>query len=150
MAQTLTSLYFHIVFSTKNRMNLIQPEIEDELFGYIGGILANKQCRLLIANGTANHVHLLISLSKNLTLPEVVGAIKRNSTTWIRARGGMLGKFEWQDGYSAFSVGYKQIEIVRQYIAGQKDHHAKRLFEDEMRGFYASYDMAFDERYVWD
>ena len=79
MAQTLIKLYVHLVFSTKNRTNIIAPEVEDSLYGYIGGILNNHKSKLLIANGTANHSHLLVSLSKNVLLPEIVGDIKRDS-----------------------------------------------------------------------
>jgi putative transposase len=62
----------------------------------------------------------------------------------------MLTKFGWQDGYSAFSVGHTQLPVIQKYIAGQKEHHRIRLFEDEMRGFYRKYKIDFDERYVWD
>ena len=84
MAQTLISFYVHIVFSTKNRVNIISPEVEDSLYGYIGGILNNHNSKLLIANGTANHSHLLISLGKNVLIPDVVGHIKRDSSKHIK------------------------------------------------------------------
>lgn len=150
MAQTHVSLLEHVVFSTKSRANLIAPDIELELFAYIGGIVRNFNSVLLAANGTANHIHLLISLAKLTLLPDLVGHIKRNSTKWIKTKGGMLTKFGWQDGYSAFSVGHSQVDTVKAYIADQKDHHLERLFEDEMRGFYRKYGIEFDERYVWD
>ena len=150
MAQTLTALYFHVVFSTKDRANVIAPSIEAELYAYMAGIIKNRNSHLILANGTQNHSHLLLSMDKNEKLPDLVGSVKRNTTTWIRQQGGMSSKFQWQDGYSAFSVGYKQLDAVRDYIAGQKEHHAQRLFEDEMRGFYRKYNVAFDEEYVWD
>ncbi len=150
MAQTLIAFYFHVVFSTKRRIEIIRPEIEDELYAYIGGILNNHKCKLLIANGTQNHIHLLTSLNKNVTVPIIVGDIKRNSSKWIKTKGGMLAKFEWQDGYSAFTVGHTQLDVIKQYIANQKEHHKKTLFEDEMREFYRKYEIPFDEKYVWD
>ena len=150
MAQTLFSSYFHIVFSTKNRFDFIQPEIEDDLFAYIGGIIRNLDGKLLNAGGTSNHNHLLVSMSKNHLVPDLIGAVKRDSSKWIKTRGGMYTKFGWQDGYSAFSVGHSQIPIVEKYIANQKEHHKEKLFEDEMRGFYRKYQIDFDERYVWD
>jgi putative transposase len=150
MAQTLFQSYFHIVFSTKNRIDFIQPEIEDELFAYMGGIVRNWNAALLKAGGTSNHDHLLVSMSKNRLVPDLIGAVKRDSSKWIKTRGGMYSKFAWQDGYSAFSVGYSQIPVVEKYIANQKEHHKKHLFEDEMRGFYRKYKMDFDEKYVWD
>jgi len=149
MAQTLFSSYVHIVFSTKNRFNFITPEIEDELYAYIGGVVRNFACVLLKAGGTANHIHLLISLSKNILVPDLIGSVKRDSSQWLKTKSPMLHKFGWQDGYSAFSVGYMQISDVKKYIANQKEHHTKNLFEDEMRGFYKKYDMDFDEEFVW-
>ncbi|MFT3745700.1 MAG: IS200/IS605 family transposase [Pyrinomonadaceae bacterium] len=150
MAQTITSFLYHVVFSTKNRVAMIRPEIEDELFAYIGGILNNYDSKLIIGNGTSNHVHLLISLSKNVNFPDIIGKIKRDSSKWVKTKGAMLAKFGWQDGYSAFTVGHTQIDIVSKYVARQKEHHTKIIFEDEMRKFYVKYDIAFDEKYVWD
>lgn len=150
MAQTLIKLYVHIVFSTKNRTNIIAPEVEDSLYGYIGGILNNHKSKLLIANGTANHSHLLVSLSKNVLLPDIVGDIKRDSSKHIKTLDDEFHKFQWQDGYAAFSVGHTQIEDVRRYIANQKSHHLKQTFEDEMRMFFKKYEAEYDERYVWD
>ena len=149
MAQTLVSAYFHIVFSTENRFAFIRPEIEPELYAYMGGIVRALGGRLLAAGGPANHIHLLVSMSKNCLLPELIGAIKRDSSKWIKTKAGMLPKFGWQDGYSAFSVGHTQIPSVEKYIAGQKEHHREKLFEDEMRAFYRRYKLDFDEKYVW-
>ena len=150
MAQTLYSSYMHIVFSTKNRFNFIQPEIEDELYAYIGGVVRNYKDVLLKAGGTSNHIHLLVSLNKNYLIPVLIGDAKRETSSWIKTKSPMLSKFGWQDGYSAFSLGYTQIPSVKKYIANQKEHHKQKLFEDEMRGFYRKYDMEFEERYVWD
>jgi REP element-mobilizing transposase RayT len=150
MAQTLVNLYVHIIFSTKNRKNLIFPEIEEELFSYIGGIAHNNRSKLIAANGTANHVHLLVSMSKNIELSELVGDIKRDSSKWIKSKGIAYRTFQWQDGYGAFSVGYTQLDDVKKYIANQKRHHADISFEDEFRYFLNKYDVEYDERYVWD
>ncbi len=150
MAQTLFSGYFHIVFSTKNRVNFIDADIEDELFAYIGGIIRNFDGKLLTAGGTSNHDHLLVSMSKNHLIPDLVGAVKRDSSKWIKTKGVRYSKFAWQDGYSAFSVGYSQIPVIEKYIANLKEHHKNHLFEDEMRAFYCKYKIDFDEKYVWD
>jgi putative transposase len=151
MAQTVFSAYFHIVFSTKNRFSFIPPELEAELFAYIGGIVHGFDARLIAAGGTANHVHLLISVSKNHLVPDLIGAIKRDSSKWIKTKGTkMLTKFAWQDGYAAFTVGHTQIAAVKSYLARQKEHHRETLFEDEMRGFYRKYQIDFDEQYAWD
>ncbi len=140
----------HIVFSTKNRAKIIPLEMEAELYAYIGGICKNRESTLVAAGGTSDHIHLLISFSKNHLVPQLVGEIKRSSTKLLKARGGMLSKFGWQDGYSAFSVGHSQIDTVKAYISRQKEHHAEKIFEDEMRGFYKKYHIGFDEKYIWD
>jgi len=145
MAQTITTLYFHTIFSTIHRSAFIKPDVEDELYAYIGGILNNHGSKLLIGNGTPNHVHLLISLNKNILLPDIIGKIKRSSSKWLKTKGGMLAKFGWQDGYSSFTVGHAQLNVVKRYIANQKNHHKKVLFEDEMLSFYRKYEVSFDE-----
>ena len=150
MAQTLVQIFVHIVFSTKNRANIITPEIETELFAYIGGIAANNNSKLVAANGTANHIHLLILLSKTIGLSELVGDIKRNSSRWIKTKGDNLKSFGWQDGFAAFSVGQTQVPMVKEYIANQKEKHGKWKFEDEMRMFFDKYGIEYDKRYVWD
>jgi putative transposase len=150
MAQTLVSLYVHLIFSTKNREDIILVETEAELWAYIGGILNNNNSKLISANGISNHVHLLISLSKNLSLSKLVGDIKRDSSKWIKTKSENYQKFQWQDGYGAFSVGYTQIEDVKNYISKQKAHHSNKKFEDEFRYFLKKYHVEFDERYIWD
>jgi putative transposase len=149
MAQTLVSLYVHIVFSTKNRVDMIQTDVEEELWAYIGGILKNNKSKLLASNGTENHIHLLISLSKTHALSELVGDIKRDSSKWIKTFGEHYQNFQWQDGYGAFSVGYTQIADVKTYIANQKIHHAETTFEDELRYFLNKYEVEYDENYIW-
>lgn len=150
MSQTLVELYIHVIFSTKNRVDLISPEIEEELRAYLGGIANGNNSKLLAANGTANHLHLLVSMSKNISLSEFVGDIKRDSSKWIKTKGVRYKNFGWQDGYGAFSVGHTQISDVKRYIANQKIHHKKIGFEDEFRYFLKKYNVDYNERYVWD
>ena len=148
MAQTLTEIYIHIIFSTKNRTDLISPDIEDELFAYIGSFSGKNDSKLISAGGTENHLHLLISMSKKIKLSELVGKIKRDSSKWIKTKN--ITSFGWQDGYGAFSVGPTQIDGVKEYIANQKKHHSKKSFEDEFRYFLEKYNMECDEQYLWD
>lgn len=150
MAQTLVSLYVHIVFSTKNRADLITPEIETELFAYIGGVLRKRETVLVAANGTANHVHLLVSMSKKIALSDLVRELKKASSFWIKQKGDEFKDFHWQDGFGTFSVGQTQIEDVKKYIARQKEKHKTQNFENEFLGFLQKYQMPFDEKYLWD
>lgn len=150
MAQTIFSCYFHIIFSTKNRVKVISPEVEKEIYAFIGAICKRYGSVLLSAGGASDHIHLLISVGKNHLVPSLVGDIKRSSSKWLKTKGGLMTKFGWQDGYSAFSVGYLQLDKVKQYILNQREHHAKKIFEDEMRGFYKKYQIDFDEKFIWD
>lgn len=150
MAQTLTSLLVHIVFSTKHRADLITPEIEPKLFAYIGGILNNEKSVLLASGGTMNHIHLLVSQSKTMALSDLVKDVKQGSSKWIKTQGREFADFHWQDGYGAFTIGKSQVETLRGYLAKQKVHHQKQSFEDELREALKNYEVEFDERYLWD
>jgi len=147
MPQSLIKVLIHIVFSTKDRMNLISPELEAELYRYIHGVIENKGTRLIIAGGTANHIHMLISVGR-LEVPVLIGDIKRSTSMWMKQKGG--NKFYWQKGYGAFSVGQSQVAQVSRYIANQKAHHSKQSLEDEFRDLCLRYEVELDERYVWD
>ena len=150
MAQTLTSLLVHVVFSTKHRADLIAPEIEPELFAYMGGILENEKSVLMASGGTANHVHLLISQAKTIALSDLMKEIKQSSSKWIKTQGDQFANFHWQDGYGGFSVGQSQVPTLREYFGKQKIHHGHQLFEDEFRVLLKKYEVEYDERYVWD
>ena len=147
--QALVSLTTHIIFSTKNREPFITAEIEPELFAYIGGILKNNESRLLDAGGTADHVHLLVSQSKNLALSSLMKDVKKDSSSWLKTKGKEFRNFHWQDGYGAFSVGVREIGGLKKYIAGQKEHHRKRSFQEELIEFLNEYGVQYDERYLW-
>lgn len=147
MPQSLVRILVHIVFSTKNRENLILPNIENSLYAYIHGIIENKRAKLLIANGTMNHAHFLISLGR-IDVSELIGVIKRESSVWAKQQG--VSNFYWQKGYGAFSIGESQVPNVMRYIRDQKLKHDERSYEDEFRALCRKYNVEFDERYVWD
>ena len=150
MPQSLFKFLVHIVFSTKNRADLITPEIENDLFGYIHGIVENNGAKLIIANGTANHIHLLVSLPRKIDVSELIGDIKRDSSGWIKKQDAKFAQFYWQKGYGAFSIGQSQVETVVNYIKKQKEHHQERDFKDEYRALLKKYEIDYDERFVWD
>lgn len=126
---------------------MIDASIEDELFRYISGIISNRSSKLIIVNGTANHIHLLISLGKTNGISELIGTIKRASSVWMKQH---RTNFYWQEGYGAFSIGQSQVNVVSEYIKNQKDHHAKSDFKTEYRALLEKYNVEYDERYVWD
>ena len=149
MAQTLVYLMTHVIFSTKNREPLITAQIEPELFAYMGGILKNKDSCLLVAGGTCDHIHLLISQSKNIALSSLMKDVKKDSSSWIKTKGKEFRSFHWQDGYGAFSVGKSDIPSLKEYLASQKEHHRKRTFPEELVQFLDEYGIEYDERYLW-
>jgi len=148
MPQSLVKIIVHVVFSTKNRAEIITPEIEARLYGYIEGIITNN-ARMLIAGGTADHIHILISIGR-ADLAKLIGDIKRDSSAWIKKQDARFARFYWQRGYGAFSIGESQIPSVIRYIRDQKAHHAKQTFQDEFRSLCRKYDVEIDERYCWD
>jgi REP element-mobilizing transposase RayT len=149
MAQTVTRLLVHVIFSTKNRANLIKPDIETELFAYIGGVCRNADSPLLSAGGTANHVHLLTSLSKTRALSDLVMDIKKDSSLWIKSKGITFADFYWQEGYGGFTIGESQVDDLKRYIGRQKEHHRAISFEDEFIAFLKKYNVEYDEKYLW-
>jgi putative transposase len=151
MPQSLTKLYVHIVFSTKDRFPFLNDKgIRNEMHSYLGGACKTLESPPLIIGGISEHVHILCQQSKNRAISKVIGEIKRVSSIWIKTNGGILTKFQWQNGYGAFSIGRSEIEIVRRYIENQEEHHGKKSFQDEFREFLKEFGMEYDERYVWD
>lgn len=150
MAQSFVKNYVHIVFSTKHRKKLITPDIESELHAYLGGICKRQNCAPIRIGGFVDHVHILCSLSKNLTLSKLMEQVKANSSKWIKHKGASFDDFYWQAGYGAFSVDLLGLDIVDAYIARQHDHHNKENFQDEYRSLLHQHRITFDERYIWD
>lgn len=101
-------------------------------------------------NCLADHVHILCILSKNHALAKVMEEIKKGTSKWLKTQSSSLGTFHWQNGYGAFSVSQSSIAAVREYIAGQEEHHRKVTFQEEFRAFLRKYRVEYDERYVWD
>lgn len=150
MPQSLTKNYVHLVFSTKYRQPLLIDSVQPELFSYIGGICNNLECYPVQIGGYYDHVHILCLLSKKLALMKLLQEIKANSSKWLKTKDESLSQFRWQDGYGAFSVNPYQIDIVKRYIENQKEHHAKKTFQNEYIAFLKKYRVEYDERYVWD
>jgi REP element-mobilizing transposase RayT len=151
MPQSLAKILVHTVFSTKERRPFLrEPALRLELHRYLGGILSKLDCQPILAGGVEDHVHLLSALSRTCEAAAMVKEVKRGSSLWLKTKGPELGDFGWQNGYGIFSVGFSQIEAVREYIAGQEEHHRKVSFQEEFRQLLRRYEIGFDERYVWD
>lgn len=150
MGQSLVKNYIHIVFSTKNRLPMINESIEQELYSYIGGICNNLECLPIKIGGEKDHIHILCLLSKKIALTKLLEEIKSHSSKWIKTKDESLKSFYWQNGYGAFSVNPSQVETVVTYIENQKEHHRKTSFQEEYRAFLKKYNVEYDEQYVWD
>ena len=151
MPRSFVSLHYHLIFSTKNRLPLITPEIQPRLFEYIGGILRAEGCVLDVAGGVADHVHLLVSLDKQLSISEALRIIKASSSRWVHETfPAALSGFAWQVGYGAFAVSYSHRDQVREYLARQAEHHHKVTFQEEFLAFLKRHGIEYDERYLWD
>jgi len=150
MPQSLSSILIHLIFSTKNREPFLTPEIDAELHPYMAAIFKALNSPALIINGTSDHVHTLFSLSRVVTIANVVEEVKTESSKWIKTKGKEFRNFHWQSGYGAFSIAQSQIPTVKRYIGRQKEHHRRMTFQDEYRKFLKAYDVKYDERYVWD
>lgn len=151
MPQSLSKIWTHLVFSTKERYPfLIDETVCRDLHAYLAKILKANNCPTLIVGGVSDHVHALFVLSKNHSIANIVWEIKRSSSKWIKGQGSELSKFHWQEGYGAFSVSQSHVEQVQKYILNQEEHHRRKTFQDEFRGFLRKYEIEYDERYVWD
>lgn len=150
MGQSLNRVYVHLVFSTKHRQPMILDLIREELYGYLGGICKKLDCNPIQVGGYNDHVHILCLLSKKIPLMDLVEKVKANSSKWIKTKGTDFENFYWQNGYGAFSVNPSEIEVVKNYILNQEEHHRKKSFQEEFMAFLKKYNVEYDERYVWD
>jgi REP element-mobilizing transposase RayT len=124
--------------------------LREEVHRYLGGILTQLDCQPLIIGGVEDHVHVLFAQSRTITVADIVKELKRGSSVWLKSNRPDLSNFSWQGGYGVFSIGQSQVDDVHAYIAGQEEHHRKISFQDEYRRLLQRYEIAFDERYVWD
>ncbi len=151
MPQSLSAVYLHLVFSTKDRRPFLRDKtVRDALHAYMGGVSKALDCPPLIVGGVEDHVHLLCRLAHTITQAEWVKELKRISNGWLKEHSRDYADFEWQDGYADFSVSQSNLDQVKQHIASQEEHHRKTTFRDELRALLRKHEIEFDERYVWD
>jgi REP element-mobilizing transposase RayT len=150
MPQSLSSILIHLIFSTKHREPFITPVIETELHPYLAAIFRALKSPSLTIDGTSDHIHILFSLRRVITIVEVVEEVKTETSKWIKMKGPEFRNFHWQKGYGAFSIGQSNVATLKRYIHSQKQHHLRVTFQDEYRKFLKTYGIDYDERYVWD
>ena len=150
MPQSLSAVYIHLVFSTKNRQPFLRDEdLRSGLHAQIGGISKTLGCAPILTGGVEDHVHLLARSGRTITQAEWIKELKRVSNLWLKDEY-KIRDFEWQGGYADFSVSESNLEQVRAYIARQEEHHRKIGFQDEFRALLLRHRIEWDERYVWD
>ncbi|MFV0483923.1 MAG: IS200/IS605 family transposase, partial [Bacteroidales bacterium] len=148
MSQSLSKIYVHVVFSTKYIQKKITAEVRAELQAYIVGCLADVKSYTEEIYINPDHLHVLCTLPRTLTIAQLVSKIKTPSSMWLKQKGVL--DFEWQGGYGTFSVSASNVDAVKRYIQNQSEHHKKVDFKDELRMFFEKYKIEYDEKYVWD
>ncbi len=149
MANTYTSLNYHIVFSTKNRFPWIRLEIEQRVWAYIGGIARKHKMTALQVGGVEDHIHALVMAPPTIAPCDIAKYLKGESSLWISEEFPWLKKFSWQVGYAAFTVSKPQIPNVVSYIRNQREHHRAKTFQEEYLEFLVASGIDYDERYLW-
>jgi REP element-mobilizing transposase RayT len=149
MPSTWTQNFYHAVFSTKNRLNLITPDLETRLHPFIAGILKDLRCQPIAVNGTTDHVHLLTRYPSDLSHSDMLRHIKSRSSKWVHETFPDAHRFEWQEGYGGFTVSRSMLDTAEAYIQRQKAHHATQDFRTEFLELLRRHGVEFDEAEVF-
>jgi len=149
MAGTFSQIYVQVVFAVQNSECMINSLWEEELYKYISGIIRNKEQKLLAINGMPDHIHFFIGMKPSCCLSDLVREIKKSSTEFIKEKKLSKFKFNWQEGYGAFSYSHSQIDSVVKYIMNQKEHHKKQTFREEYIDFLKKFEIEFKEDYLF-
>jgi putative transposase len=150
MADTFSQIYIQVVFAVQNRNALIHKSWEEELYKYITGIVQNKNQKMLVINGTNNHIHFLMGMKPSCCLSDLVREIKKSSNAFIKEKKFTHYNFQWQEGFGSFSYGHSQLSNVITYIERQKDHHKKQSFKEEYLAFLKAFEIEFKDEYLFE
>ena len=150
MGHTYSNLLVHVIFSTKNRANLISPEIQHRLHEYLAGVAKHEFGHALEIGGTADHLHALLSLKTDVPIAQAMRKWKSLSSGWVHKTFPEHATFAWQPGYAAFSVSQSSVDAVRAYIARQVEHHRQVTFEEEFRAFLDRHGIAYNPDHMID
>ena len=150
MPNTYAQIYIQIVFAVEWRQSLITAEYRAEVQKYITGIVRNKNQKLIEINCMPDHLHMLIGMEPNIALPDLVREVKKSSTAFINTKRLVRGRFNWQEGFGAFSYQHSSLDAVIKYIRNQQTHHRESTFKEEYMKLLRGFDIGFDARYVFD
>ena len=149
MANTYTQIHIQFVFAVKYRDCLIHPSWKEELYMYITGITKENGHKLLAINGMPDHIHILIGLRPTQSISDLMQDIKGGSSKWINLKKFLKIKFEWQEGYGAFSYSKSQIINIIQYIKNQENHHKVKSFREEYFEILKEFEIDYNENYIF-
>jgi putative transposase len=149
VAQSLSKILLHLIFSTKNRTDIIPPEIMNDLHAYLAGCCSKLGSDAYRVGGTSNHIHIACTLPRTTTVSKLLEEIKKSSSAWIKTQDIRCKRFSWQAGYGAFSCGQSQLNALIKYIDRQQEHHRKKTFEEELIEILTSYQVSYDRQYLW-
>jgi REP element-mobilizing transposase RayT len=150
MAQSLSRILIHTIFSTKDRFPFLSDaDVRKRTHSYIATIFNELESPAIEVGGVEDHVHVLCALSRNHSISEIIKNTKANSSSWAKALGGRCWKFSWQAGYGAFSIHPSQVDSLQRYIQNQAEHHRRRTFQEEYLAILNHYKVEYDERYLW-
>jgi REP element-mobilizing transposase RayT len=149
MGNTYVQSYFHLVFAVKHRQALIQKEWKDDLEKYITGIVQNNGHRLIAIGTMPDHIHIFIGYKLTQTIPNLVEKVKTSSNKWIKENKLSKYKFDWQNGYGAFTYAHSQIDTVAKYVLNQEKHHAKKTFKEEYIELLKKFQIEYDDKYLF-
>ena len=150
MAHTFTQIYIQAVFAVAARQNLIRPEFKEELQKYITGIIRKQKQNMIQINCMPDHTHMLIGMKPSIALSDLLRDVKSASTDFIRRKKWIRGRFNWQEGFGAFSYSRSQLDSVSRYIRNQEKHHAKRSFKDEYLTLLERFDIEYEPKYLFE
>jgi REP element-mobilizing transposase RayT len=150
MPGTYSQILLHIIFSTKHRHPSITPEISERLYPYLGGLVRAEEGTLFDVGGVEDHVHLYLRWRCDASVSDLLRTIKSRSSKWMHETFPSVTDFAWQEGYAAFSVSKSQEPAVKQYIAHQREHHAKEDFKSELERFLKAHGVQYEAKYVFD
>lgn len=151
MPQSLSAVYVHLVYSTKDRRPFFRDKaLRQAVHAYLAGVTKRLECPAIIVGGYEEHVHVVARFGRTVTQADWVKELKRVSNLWLKTKGPEWRDFGWQGGYSIFSVSQSNLDAVKRYVSEQEEHHTKLGFQDEVRTLLRKHNLEFDERYVWD
>jgi putative transposase len=150
MANTYSQIYIQIVFAVKGRQNLIAKEKREELHKFITGIVSNRGQKLFAIFAMPDHVHILVSISPSISISDLVRDIKAGSSKFINDNQWINSKFNWQEGFGAFSYSKSSVDKVVKYILNQEEHHRKKTFKEEYLGFLEKFEIEYDSKYLFE